>query len=342
MPEWYGPWQEGRTHEEIIHAKITVDDNPDPVHELISPAPTRQSGWRINWRGFGVTAAASWEHAGGISSPPDPRPDKSLEAFVAAKGTPVTESGSAFQYEMSSYGGRNQVSVGQWTAHHGWEFAGMEYRLGYTPAEEGISALYSIPPGMDNITEEYAVQLEPWVLGETARIELLSLEVTTGGNLGDYGLFCKPLGDTAFLHHGPVSISESQMNIAPYEWDQPTAQGIMHAVEDDPDFILPGVSDNTDHPDMPRLSWLYKGPNLADPHFNPSTLVSSVDGMPVDIKVTYQFPRWRQVFFDGPPDTPDAYRRIFPRDDGLGAGGRRSYPRSKARQSSNRISGGYL
>jgi hypothetical protein len=39
---------------------------------------------------------------------------------------------------------------------------------------------------------------------------------------------------------------------------------------------------------------------------------------------------------------PDAYRRIYPRDDGLGGGAPRTYPPSKSVQLGNRTTGGYL
>jgi len=55
-------------------------------------------------------------------------------------------------------------------------------------------------------------------------------------------------------------------------------------------------------------------------------------------QVTYLVrpPRYRWVY------ESDPYRRIFPRDDALGAGSNRTFPPSKAIQSSNRTSGSYL
>ena len=52
---------------------------------------------------------------------------------------------------------------------------------------------------------------------------------------------------------------------------------------------------------------------------------------------TLRPPVYRWIYDDSEP-----YRRIFPRDDALGAGSARNYPRPKGRSSSNRTSGGYL
>jgi hypothetical protein len=59
----------------------------------------------------------------------------------------------------------------------------------------------------------------------------------------------------------------------------------------------------------------------------------------VRIDTVVRPPRWRWVFAAEPPAS---YRRIFPRDDGLGGGAPRIYPPSKGAQSSNRTSGGYF
>lgn len=57
------------------------------------------------------------------------------------------------------------------------------------------------------------------------------------------------------------------------------------------------------------------------------------------IVATVRPPRYRWVY---PGDEAVPYRRIYPRDDMLGAGSARNYPPSKARQSGNRTAGGYL
>jgi hypothetical protein len=49
-------------------------------------------------------------------------------------------------------------------------------------------------------------------------------------------------------------------------------------------------------------------------------------------------PQWRWVY----AEDVVSYRRIYPRDDALGAGSNRNWPPSKAAQSSSRTSGGYL
>lgn len=58
----------------------------------------------------------------------------------------------------------------------------------------------------------------------------------------------------------------------------------------------------------------------------------------LDVGYTLRPPRYRWIF----EDTSEPYRRIFPRDDALGAGSARNYPPPKARASSSRIGGGYL
>lgn len=50
-------------------------------------------------------------------------------------------------------------------------------------------------------------------------------------------------------------------------------------------------------------------------------------------------PRYRWVYATEPAES---YRRIFPRDDALGAGAARTFPRPRSAQGSNRTSGGYL
>lgn len=336
---FYGPWQDGRVHEEIIHGKISADYNPPVVHELLSPAPTRPSGWSITTDGWVVNAGVGWQHEGGLSDPPEPDFAKSAAAFAAAVGAPVIETGWSLQYDMSSSGGRNPISVGVWGASHGWEFHGTEYRMGYEYPND-MSARYAIPPGMDNITDEYAVQLEPWVTGESDDIVLLSATVLGPGDLGNYGLFCKDAGtDQLFLNHGPISVTGSQEKIAPFELSVPTMTEIMEEIRVNGSLDDPVVDVSYNHPVMPRVSWLYKGPNLTDPHFDGTREVSHVDGLPVAVRVTYQMPRWRQVFFED-PTTP--YRRNFPRDDALAGGAGRNWPRPKSIQASNRTSGGYL
>lgn len=57
----------------------------------------------------------------------------------------------------------------------------------------------------------------------------------------------------------------------------------------------------------------------------------------VVIRWTYRPPGFRWVMAE--PDEPVTYRRVFPRDDTLGAGGRRNYPRPRSLQSGNRTSG---
>lgn len=293
-----GPWNEGRIHEEIIHAKISVDYDPPIVHELLSPEPTRRSGWTVTTDGWFVNAAATWEHLGGLSEPPPPRPEKSEEAFVAAMGSPVIESGWNLQYDMTSNGGANPISVGVWSAQHGWEFRGTEYRMGYGFIND-MSARYAVPPGMDHSTSEYTVQLEPWVNGEGADIELLSAIVLGPGDMGDYGLFCKDAGTgEMFLNHGPASVSGSQINQAPFDLTTPIMADIMEEIRVNGALDDPVVDTSTNHPSMPRMSWLYTGSTISDPHFDGNRLVSHVEGMGVAIKITYKMPRWRQYFFD--------------------------------------------
>lgn len=63
-----------------------------------------------------------------------------------------------------------------------------------------------------------------------------------------------------------------------------------------------------------------------------------------DITLTYRWqgPRWRWVYDELPVEPAVPYRRVFPRDDALTGGARRTFPPSRAVQSSNRIGGGYL
>lgn len=311
----YGPWQDGRTHVEVIHAKDNLATNPPIAHELLSPEPTRRSGWTVTPDGWVVIAGISWEHLGGLSDPPPPDPARSLAAFGGAKGAPVGESGTTLQYVMSSTGGRNNVSVGVWGASHGWEFRGTEYRMGYGFIND-MSALYAIPPGMDNATTDYFVQLEPWALGEPALLELLSATVLGPGDLGNYGLFCKDAGTAEqFLNHGPTSVSSSQINMAPFDLATATMTEIMEEIRVNGALDDPVVDVSTNHPSMPRMSWLYKGPDLSDPHFDVSREVSLAEGMPVAIQLEYKFPRWRQVFYDAPvpviDGAPGELRRRF-------------------------------
>lgn len=334
----YGEWQEGRTHVEIIHGKDTLDSDPPVVHELLSPEPTRRSGFDLTWVGWGAQANVTWEHVGGISNPPLPSADNSAAAFLATLGDPVS-GGSGWQYRIASTGARNKISVGSpWEAAHGWTMDGQEYRLGYSFIND-IGPEYAVPEGFDPFTSEYYTELEPWIVGpdEDARIELVSMTVLGPGNSGGtYGLFSKDAGTVEapgahFLTYGPTSVADSEYNQAPFDFDVDNLTSLMEYITDN--GLLPDVAGNNDHPAMPRVSWLYIGPTLSDPHFDGVHDISEVGGMPVQFRVEYKFPRWRQVFY---ADEPVPYRRIRPRQD------KRNGATSRARQSSNRTSGTYL
>lgn len=53
-------------------------------------------------------------------------------------------------------------------------------------------------------------------------------------------------------------------------------------------------------------------------------------------------PRIRWIYAEPQTATSTAYRRIYPRDDALGSGSSRNWPRSKSLQSGQRVGGGYL
>lgn len=335
---FYGPWQEGRIHEEIIHGKTSVDVNPPVVYELLSPAPTRRSGFSISaLPGTSVTTSASWEWLGGISNPPPPRADKSQEAFIAVLIEPTGATGGEYQFQFYSFGSRHQVSVGVWTASHGWSIQLMEYRMGYVHIND-MGTQYAVPEGFDPMTSEYYTELEPWALGENARLELVSATVLGPGDLGDWGLFAKDVGEEhEFLTTMPMGVGPSQINMAPFDFDADELQAVMEYVQDNGTF--PGTDQDAFamYTLLPRMAWLYKGPVLSDPHFDASRFVTGTDGNPVDVKVTYKFPRWRQVFYEN----PRPYRRIRPRKDGRAGGAGRNGALSNARQSSRRTSGTY-
>lgn len=297
----YGPWQEGRIHEEVHYGRTvaTVDDS----HlDLLGEAPTRPSGWSLTWHNFGAQAERHWTHVGGLESPPPPRAEVSQGAFDDTKALPVGDNGFEFQFGMYSYGGRQKISaVNDWEAWHGWHFQSVEYKMGYQWPND-MDARYAIPAGMDNMTSEYTVELEPWVNGGDADITLLSVDLLGPGDTGDWGLFSKDAGQmsgflrTAELEGSTSSVAESQIGMAPRALNVPAMESIMGLVKNGGNAI-PGYASTSDYPGMPHMAWLYKGSPLSDPHFEGSRLVKATSGNQVAVRIRYQMPRWRQVFY---------------------------------------------
>lgn len=330
----YGPWQDGRVHQEIIHCKISADYNPPVVHELLSPAPTRRSGWISGVAGWMVTETVTWEHIGGIGSPPSPRGDISADAFILTMGKPVTSAGWIYQYEIDAHGGA-VPSLGKWDAGHGWTFKGTEYRLGYGYINDH-DVPYSLPVGFPRTTDDYYTEIEPYVSDVPQQVELIQATVLGPGLIDNYGLYCKDAGTgEAFLNHGPASVSGSRINMAPFDLNTTIMQANMEEIRLTGNLDEPTMDGPVNHPSMPRMSWLDTTETNSLPTFDHID-VSDVDGMTVDVLIEYRFPRWRQVFY------VDPYRRNFPRHDALAGGAGRNWPRPKSVQASNRTSGGYL
>jgi hypothetical protein len=340
----YGPWQDSRIHEELFTLKDA--DDTDRTIELLGEEPTVRSGWDAS-----NLAALSWAAIGGaaenyareIDDPPAPNPDLSGEAFEAAMSDTVV-SGGAMQFAMLQTGEQYFATPPpEWTQEQQWDFSGACYRLWFDPELEGDTrgVRYAVPPGMDD-TDDYYLELEPPREGAD-RVEIIEATVLSSPG-ADYKLFVKdvhlhdavPFLRSAVAQGGAATSIQDARNFPDADDDLPLDHITLTTLAWDG---VPVIGDDWSLDGrMPTMSVLYAGPDLTVATLNGDHGVDQTyDGLPVRIRIRYRWPRWRKVFYDGPP-----YRRITRRGDGLAGGARRTGGRVKTIQGSNRRGAGAI
>lgn len=338
----YGPWQESRIHEELFTLKDS--SATDKVHELLGAAPTVRSGWDAS-----NLAALSWSVLAGkegvyeqdATDPPAADPSLSAAAYAEAIGTDVLGTAGALQHHMLQTGDQLfSTPPPQWRQEQRWTIRGASYRLWYdADLESGTgTTIYAVPAGMDPFTDEYYVELE--TAGAAQPLELVEVSVlATGG--GVYRLHVKDAGVTAapFLYSAAAQGGATTSIVEARTF--PTADSgltLDHGVLNDlADNATPYAGDWSLDGRMPTMAVLYNGPDLSTATLGGAAGTDALhEGTPVQIRIRYRWPRWRQVFYD--VETVP-HRRIYPRDDALAGGPGRNYPRPRSVQSSNRTSG---
>jgi hypothetical protein len=334
----YGPWQDSRIHEELFVLKVDAADIPSP--ELLGDVPTVRSGWdasNLSALGWYAIAGAAHTYAQGLDNPPGPSADLSEEAFGSAMNDTVG-SGNGMQFEMLQTGEQSFMTPPpEWTQEQQWEFTGVGYRLWFDPdinSSEG-SAIYAIPAGMDNATDDYFVELE--TLGASKPVEIVEATVLASPS-GVHKLFVKdahptdavPFLMSAVAQGGAATSVDQARGFPDADGDLPLDHATLNELAESgapvigDDWSLDGR--------MPTMSVLYTGPNLSVATLDGEHGVDSThDGQPVVIRIRYRWPRWRQVYYTDP------YRRIIRRGgDGRAGGARRVGQRPKTIQDSNR------
>ncbi len=351
---FYGPWQDGRIHEEIVvtndpsyaggrHASSSV---------LLSPEPTVDSGWRFGgWKLWHSTRSREEFTAGGITDPPPLSGGLSLGAFGDAMGAPVIHEGggSGPVFTVQASGRRTPVSVGLWVQEQGWSLGGTQVRFGPLPTGVADDRDYAIPLGEAAATDEYYWELEPQALGQNAHLTVLEAEVLAYSSPdAGFDLRVNDAGapDVFLAHQSPdtptatepetTSVTGNGGAATPLDLNVEAMVELQHQTDDFPlgGPGAPGYGKDSTFGD-PRtvgLGVVYIGPALSDPRDDVGPLLEYW-GTTFQIRLKYQWPRVRKVYYEDP--TPP-YRRITRRGDGLAGGARRVGNRTKTVQGSSR------
>lgn len=343
-----GPWQESRIHEEIFTLKDS--SATDRTIELLGDAPTVRSGWDANnlaalgWHAIG-SGNGSYEQP--LADPPEAKTELS-EAGFAAMLADLVGDGSTMQHRLQQSG--DQIVLGPPTTWHQtqtWEARGVGYRVWHDRDLNNNtgSAIYAIPAGMDNATDEYYVELE--TLGAYSPVEIVEATVLASPVTSDYRLFVKdahPTDAAPFLRSAVVQggAASSMADVRDFFPAADADLPLDHATLND--LSRTGTPANgTDWSAdgrMPALAVLYDGPDLSVATLNGDVGYDQThDGQPVRIRIRYRWPRWRKVYYE--PQTV-AIRQTTHRDDHLAGGAYQTWPVPTSRQLSNTTFGGYL
>lgn len=338
---YYGPWQEGRLHTEIIYGR-TDPDTDDSSSTLLGEAPTLPSGWSMSWAGYGSFATAGDTPAGGLEDPPPPSEAVSQAACEQALTQPVA-AGSAIQGTIYTSGNRDPIAPGLWSRSHGWDFDGIQYRMGYQWQQ--VDREHCLPVGEPEfVIGEYYTEIEPWVTGEDGYASIESAEVLPSAPSAYFALYYKDAGvNGGFLTHGPTSIVDSRLTEAPGPLNGSAMDDLMETIIAN-GGAMPGYATTDGAPQMPNLGVIYPGAAMGVATFD-TTLIASAANMPVAVRIEYRMPRWRKVYEGDPPPEPDLYvpiRQTTHRDDHLAGGAYQTWPAPTSRQQSNTTFGGYL
>jgi hypothetical protein len=241
-----------------------------------------------------------------------------------------------------------------WTAE--WSARAFDIRWQVSPPPEGFFFSEGVADPEDAIGIQY--EGRPWDPADP-----WSHDVDT--NLGPEFIVGATLGTGSFTDQTELrgDFEDDSGQIDGYAADDLTQTSITHimaegatletvaTVEVDPSpgakvvgLPAPGVFDLTDV--LEANGWacqLYCQTPLIPPRRPPDTVPISFGNVRygvklqvVQIKWQVRALRYRWVYATTP------YRRIYPRDDGLGGGAPRTYPPSKSVQLGNRTTGGYL
>jgi hypothetical protein len=342
----YGPWQDSRIHEEVFTLKDSA--STDRTIELLADAPTVRSGWDANHLaalGWSVSGSSGATFEGGIDNPPPADEDLSANAFAAAFNSNVgSGGGAAMQFELRQSGDQLFLTPPpRWEQDQGWEATGTGYRLWFDRDlnNQTGSALYAVPAEFEFDDDTFDVELE--TLGAYKPVELVEVTVLASAR-DETSLYVKdahPAHAQPFLRsavaQGGASTSINEAKNLSLAADADLALD-HETLNDLAENGIPALGDDwSSDGRMPTMAILYDGLDRADATVEGEGFSATYEGQPVRIRIRYRWPRWRKVFYDGPP-----YRRITRRGDGLAGGARRTGGRVKTIQGSNRRGAGAI
>lgn len=336
-----GPWNDGPLTTEVhdIGAGV-ITRTADTLVE--SPVA---SGWSVaGWRSWQASASAGESISGGMSEEPPVGPEISQGAWDAAINDMPVSDGVGGDPAVNVSHPSMQMSnngLGMWFHSERWSLEGGYWKFRYRKPNnnwtQGVTPPWADwPEGANYIEFDYPdpAHSQYW-------IDLLSVTVIGTGNAGYVLDIKKPNEVGPWFGDGGDPESTG---------DNASVGGSIRTLVTD-SLVLPVepfdafVQENVEGGEVSQydLRWLSGSVITTSwPGAYGRTVYSGAYGPPEgcgQIVLTYRPPRWRYWFVE--PETVP-YRRTYPRDDALGGGAARTWPPSKAVQSSNRTFGGYL